>query len=48
MAAALLALTTEASSAQAEQLAEQLLERHLACCVALKEVESLYRCKGQL
>ncbi|WP_438981808.1 divalent-cation tolerance protein CutA [Vulcanococcus sp.] len=48
MAAALLALTTEASRAQAEKLAELLLERHLACCVALKEVESLYRWKGQL
>ena len=48
MAAALLALTTEASRAQAEQLAEQLLERRLAACIALKDVESLYRWEGQL
>ena len=48
MAAALLALTTEASHAQAEHLAEQLLERRLAACVALKPVESLYRWQGKL
>lgn len=48
MAVALLALTTEASRSHAEQLAEQLLTRHLAACVAFKDVDSLYRWEGQL
>ena len=43
-----LALTTEASQAQAENLAEALLERRLAACVALTPLCSLYRWQGQL
>ncbi len=44
----LLALTTEASQAQAEALAETLLARGLAACVALSPVRSLYRWQGEL
>ena len=46
--AAVLALTTEASESLALQLAETLLERRLAACVALKPVQSLYRWQGRL
>jgi periplasmic divalent cation tolerance protein len=45
---AILALTTEANQALAEQLAMSLLERQLAACVALKPVQSLYRWQGQI
>ena len=45
---ALLVLTTEASAAQAEALAEAVLDARLAACVALKPVHSLYRWQGQL
>lgn len=45
---ALLVLTTEASAAQAEALAEAVLEQRLAACVELKPVHSLYRWQGQL
>lgn len=48
MADAVLALTTEASETLALQLAEAVLEQHLAACVALKPVESLYRWQGKL
>lgn len=48
MAAAILALTTEASEARAEALAEALLERQLAACVALTPLRSLYRWQGEL
>ena len=48
MAAATLALTTEASEARAEALAEALLERRLAACVALTPLRSLYRWQGEL
>ena len=44
----IIALTTEASTEQAEALAMRLLERRLAACVALKPVESLYRWDGRL
>jgi periplasmic divalent cation tolerance protein len=44
----LLALTTEASAAQAAALAEALLARRLAACVALNPVRSLYRWQGEL
>ena len=44
----LLALTTEADAGQAETLAEALLERGLAACVALTPVRSLYTWEGQL
>jgi periplasmic divalent cation tolerance protein len=47
-ASVLLALTTEASAAQAEALAEALLARRLAACVALNPVRSLYRWQGEL
>jgi len=46
--AALLALTTEANGALAEQLATTLVERQLAACVALKPVTSIYRWQGQI
>ena len=42
----LLALTTEASQAKAEALAEALLERRLAACVVLTPVRSIYRWQG--
>ena len=45
---AILALTTEANQALAEQLAAALLERQLAACVALKPVHSLYRWQGRI
>ena len=45
---AILALTTEANQALAEQLATALLERQLAACVALKPVHSLYRWQGRI
>ncbi len=48
MADAVLALTTEANEALALQLAETLLERRLAACIALKPVQSLYRWQGQI
>ena len=44
----LLALTTEADAQKAEALAEALLERRLAACVALTPLRSLYRWQGQL
>ena len=43
-----LCLTTEASEAQAEALAQALVERGLAACVALTPVRSLYRWRGAL
>ena len=43
-----LCLTTEASEAQAEALAQALVERGLAACVALSPVRSLYRWRGAL
>lgn len=48
MADAVLALTTEASEALALKLAEAMLERRLAACVALKPVQSLYRWQDKL
>ena len=45
---AVLALTTEATEAKAQRLAEALLERGLAACIALKPVQSLYRWQGRL
>ena len=44
----LLALTTEADADKAEALAEALLERRLAACVALTPLRSLYRWQGRL
>jgi periplasmic divalent cation tolerance protein len=44
----LLALTTEATPALAAALAEALLARRLAACVALSPVRSLYRWQGEL
>lgn len=44
----LMALTTEATPAQAEALAEALLTRRLAACVALTPGRSLYRWQGEL
>ena len=44
----LLALTTEADAGKAEALAEALLERGLAACVALTPLRSLYRWQGRL
>lgn len=44
----ILALTTEADGERAEALAQVLLERHLAACVALSPHISLYRWQGQL
>ena len=46
--AVLLALTTEANTERAEALAEALLQRGLAACVALTPLRSLYRWQGQL
>lgn len=43
-----LVLSSEASEAQAEALARQLLERRLVACVSLLPVRSLYRWQGQL
>jgi periplasmic divalent cation tolerance protein len=43
-----LCLTTEASESQAEALAQALVERGLAACVALTPVRSLYRWRGAL
>ena len=43
-----LALTTEANSERAQQLAEALLERHLVACVSLHPVQSFYRWEGSL
>ena len=44
----MLALTTEADTERAEALAEALLERGLAACVALTPLRSIYRWQGQL
>jgi periplasmic divalent cation tolerance protein len=44
----LLALTTEASAARAEVLADALLARGLAACVALSPVRSSYHWQGAL
>jgi periplasmic divalent cation tolerance protein len=44
----LMALTTEATTVLAEALAEALLTRRLAACVALSPVRSLYRWQGEL
>ncbi len=46
--AVILALTTEADAERAEALAQQLLERHLAACVALTPLTSLYRWQGAI
>ena len=43
-----LCLTTEADASRAEALAEALVERGLAACVALSPVRSLYRWRGAL
>jgi periplasmic divalent cation tolerance protein len=43
-----LCLTTEADAERAEALAEALLQRGLAACVALTPVRSLYRWRGVL
>lgn len=45
-ASLLLALTTEASPALAEALAEALLARRLAACVALQPITSFYHWQG--
>jgi periplasmic divalent cation tolerance protein len=47
-AAVILALTTEADAERAEALAQQLLERRLAACVALTPLVSLYRWQGAI
>jgi periplasmic divalent cation tolerance protein len=47
-AALLLALTTEATPARAEALAEALLARRLAACVALLPMRSLYHWQGKV
>jgi periplasmic divalent cation tolerance protein len=47
-AAVILALTTEADADRAEALAQQLLERRLAACVALMPLTSLYRWQGAI
>ena len=44
----LLALTTEATEAQAESLALALLERGLVACVSLQPVRSHYHWQGRL
>lgn len=41
--ALLLALTTVATSAQAHELAQQLVQQRLAACVQLHAIESVYR-----
>ena len=46
--AVILALTTEADAERAEALAQQLLERRLAACVALTPLTSLYRWQGAI
>jgi periplasmic divalent cation tolerance protein len=46
--ALLMALTTEASLAQAEALAEELLSRRLAACVSLQPVQARYHWQGTL
>ena len=43
-----LAITTEASEANAEALARALLERRLVACVSLRPVRSLYRWQGEV
>jgi periplasmic divalent cation tolerance protein len=43
-----LCLTTEADAERAEALAQALVERGLAACVALSPVRSLYRWRGAL
>jgi periplasmic divalent cation tolerance protein len=47
-ASLLLALTTEANPALAEALAETLLARQLAACVAISSVRSVYHWQGEL
>ena len=47
-ASLLLALTTEANLALAEALAETLLARQLAACVAISSVRSVYHWQGEL
>ena len=42
----LVVLTTEANQAKAEALAAQLLEQHLAACIALQPQQSLYHWQG--
>lgn len=44
----ILALTTEADAERAEALAQQLLERRLAACVALRPLTSLYWWQGRV
>ncbi|MBB5205265.1 periplasmic divalent cation tolerance protein [Inhella inkyongensis] len=46
--ALLLALTTVASSEQAQQLARGLVEQRLAACVQIQVIESVYRWDGAL
>lgn len=46
--AVILALTTEADAERAEALAQQLVERRLAACVALTPLTSLYRWQGAI
>lgn len=43
-----LALTTEASEAQALALAQALLQRRLVACVSLRPLRSLYRWQGRI
>ena len=44
----ILALTTEADAERAEALAQHLLERRLAACVALRPLTSLYWWQGRV
>jgi periplasmic divalent cation tolerance protein len=44
----LVVLTTEANQAKAEALAAQLLEQHLAACIALQPQQSLYHWQGRI
>jgi periplasmic divalent cation tolerance protein len=45
---AVLALTTEADQARAEELARRVLDHRLAACVALRPVQSLYHWQGAI
>lgn len=46
--ALVLVLTTEADAAQAERLAQALLEERLAVCVSLLPITSLYHWQGRI
>jgi periplasmic divalent cation tolerance protein len=43
-----LLVTTLSSVAEAERMAQQLVERRLAACVQMKEITSVYRWEGEI